>query len=154
MGSLGMYGIRIATHQMMPKRKILAFSHEAIATGWRQPFELRRVFSCQLDTVRNTGTAIGVVSASTTFQIKQFAGDPGVIDAAILFILELLQAAQATAVAQRLPLGRIQLGQSLAHPEGFDFCRHENSHLKESCESSHCRGAGQARGSSERLSQR
>ena len=80
--SLGMYGIRIATHQMMPKRKIFAFSYEAIATGWRQPFELRRVFSCQLDTVRNTGAAIGVVSASTAFQIKQFAGDPGVIDAA------------------------------------------------------------------------
>ena len=44
--------------------------------------------------------------------------------ALIVFIFELLQAAQATAVAQRLPLLRIELIEGLAYPEGFDFGGH------------------------------
>jgi len=38
-------------------------------------------------------------------QIEQLAGDTGVIDAAVLFVLEFLQAAQPAAIAERLPLG-------------------------------------------------
>lgn len=50
--------------------------------------------------------------------------DARVIDAAIVLVFELLQAAQAAAVAQRLPLGLVELIEGLALPEGFHFGGH------------------------------
>lgn len=67
---------------------------------------------------------IGIIAAATGLQVQQLAGDARVVDGAIVLVFEFLQAAQATAVAQRLPFALIELGEGLAFPEGFEVGGH------------------------------
>ena len=108
--------IAITAHQVMPQRQVLALADQAIATGRWQPFELVGLARCELDAIRHRGATVGVVAALAGFQVQQFAGNACVIDAVVVFVLELLQAAQATAVAQRFPLFFIELIEGFAYP--------------------------------------
>ena len=67
---------------------------------------------------------VGIIAAATGLQVQQLAGDTRVVDGAIVLVFELLQAAQAATVAQRLPLARVELGERLAFPEGFEVGGH------------------------------
>ncbi|EOQ80274.1 hypothetical protein K652_12161 [Pseudomonas aeruginosa VRFPA02] len=116
--------LRVAADQMVPERQVLAFGNQAIAAGRRQPLELVGLRRGELDTVGDETDALGVVGAAAALQVEQLAGDTRVVDAAVVLVLELLQAAQAATVAQRLPLVLVELGEGLAFPEGFDFGGH------------------------------
>ncbi|MCY1177168.1 hypothetical protein D9M73_174650 [compost metagenome] len=121
------HGIAITAHQVMPQRQVLAFADQAIAAGRWQPFEFVGLARRELDTVRHRVTAVGIVRALAGFQVQQLAGDACVIDAVVVFVFKLLQAAQSTAVAQRLPFLLIELIKGLAYPERFYFGGHGSS---------------------------
>ena len=61
--------------------------------------------------------AVAVILALRGAPVEQAAGDVGRIELAGLLILELVQAAFAAAVAQRLPLAAVELGERLRFPE-------------------------------------
>ncbi|MNK94259.1 hypothetical protein D3C87_1144560 [compost metagenome] len=124
---LVMNGIAITAHQVMPQRQVLAFADQAIAAGRRQPFEFVGLARRELDTVRHSVATVRIIRALAGFQVQQFAGDARVIDAVVVFVFKLLQAAQSTAVAQRLPFLLIELIEGLAYPERFYFGGHGSS---------------------------
>jgi hypothetical protein len=119
--------IAITAHQVMPQGQVLAFTDQSIAAGRRQPAEFFGLARRELDAVRHKVTTVRVVGALAGFQVQQFAGDARVIDRVVLFIFELLQAAQTAPVAQRFPLLRIELIEGFAYSERFDFGGHGSS---------------------------
>ncbi|MNF96273.1 hypothetical protein D3C84_790570 [compost metagenome] len=119
--------VAITTHQVVPKRQVLALTDQTVAAGRRQPLELIGLARRELNAVGHRIATIRVVGALAGFQVQQFAGDACVVDAVVVFILEFLQAAQATAIAQRLPLLLIELFEGFAYPERFDFGGHGSS---------------------------
>ena len=118
---LVVYRIAVAADQVVPQWQILAFADQSIAAGRRQPFELFGLARGEMNAVRDKLTPVRVIAALAGFQIQQFAGDSRVIDAVVVLILEFLQAAQTTAVAQRFPFLQIELIEGFAYPERFDF---------------------------------
>jgi hypothetical protein len=119
-----MHSLRVTAHQVVPQQQVLAFGHQAISAGGRQPLELVGLIGRQLDAVGDELATVGVIRATAGVQVQQFAGDARVVNAAVVFVFQFLQAAQAAAVAQRLPLILIELGEGFTFPEGFDFGGH------------------------------
>ena len=60
---------------------------------------------------------ITIIAALAGLQIQQITGDVGEHQLVGFFIDELVEAALATPIAQRLPLSLIQLGQGFGFPE-------------------------------------
>ena len=65
---------------------------------------------------------------------------------AVVLVFELLQAAQAAAIAQRLPLVLIELGEGFTFPEGFDFGGHGEGTVRGEKAGSLAAGATTAKG--------
>ena len=116
--------LSVSAHQVMPQQQIFTLTDQAVGAGGGQPLKLVGLSWRELNTVGDVLAPVAVISAAAGFQVQQFAGDARVINAAIVFILKLLQAAQAAAIAQRFPLVLIQLLEGFAFPEGFDFGGH------------------------------
>ena len=116
--------LAVATDQVVPGGQVLALADQAVTTGTGQPGELVGLARGELDAIRHLGEAVGVIAALAGLQVQQLARDARVIDAVVVFVLKLLQAAQAAAVAQRLPFLRAELLEGLAPPERRVFSDH------------------------------
>src|SRR5262245_63590563 len=102
----------------MPPVEIAAFADEAVGAGRGQPAEFADIVGREPHAIVDLRTAIGIVMAAASLLVEQPAADVGVVDAAGVLVLELVETAAAAAVAQALPLVRRHLGQRLAPPEG------------------------------------
>jgi hypothetical protein len=125
--TLVMHRVAITTDQVMPEWQVLAFADQTIAASRWQPLELVGLARRELDAIRYEVATVWVIGALAGFQVQHFAGDARVIDAVVVFVFELLQAAQATTVAQRFPFLLIELIEGLAYPERFYFGGHGSS---------------------------
>ena len=92
----------------MPPGQVAAFGQQSVGTGRRQPVRVFQDLQGDADTVGNIGRPVGIVVAATAIQIQITAADIGEIDLVALGILEAVQAALGTAVAQGLPLLPVQ----------------------------------------------
>ena len=106
-----MHRFRISADQIMPVGKRLSFGPQAIGAGRWKPGELRHVAPREPDAIGHESTAFAIVRAPPALPVEQPAGDVGRMDRARIRILRLVQAAFAAAVAKRLPLCTVQLGE-------------------------------------------
>ena len=122
-----MHPLGVARDQVMPRRQILALRHQSVGAGGRQPGERLGGGRGQLHAVRHMLAAVGIIAAPAGIQVQQLAGHPRVVDRRrVILVLQLLQATQAAAVAQRLPFLLVHLFQGLALPE----CGHTLCHIR------------------------
>lgn len=84
-----------------------------IGAGYRQPDVIVNLTLGQAKAFRDYRLAIAIVGASAGLEVKQFACDVRRVNASSIFILDLVQAAFAAAIAQSLPLRAV---------EGFNWC--------------------------------
>ena len=99
----------------------LARSAQAIGTGLRQPFQRRGVADRQPHAIGHEAAPVGVVGTGAAHRVEQLAVHPRRHDFARVLVLEAHQTAQATAVAQALPLDRRHRLQGLGAPERLRF---------------------------------
>ncbi|MNT69012.1 hypothetical protein D3C72_2072880 [compost metagenome] len=102
----------------MPPVEVAALGDEAIGAGRRQPGDLVDALDGQLDAVRHGRLAVFIVLAATALPVEQATGDRREHHVAGVPVLELVETAQAAAVAQPLPFGKAHLGQALGLPVG------------------------------------
>jgi hypothetical protein len=108
----------IAGDQRMPPGQTAPLREAAIGAARRQPVDTVQCLRRQADAIRHPLAAVYVVGAAAALQIQQPAGDIGESERTGLVIAQLVQAAAAAPVAQRLPfLGR-HFRQGLGFPEG------------------------------------
>jgi hypothetical protein len=112
-----MHRFRIAGNKIVPPVEILAITHQRIGAGGRQPADLMDLLEVQLDTIRHGGAAVFVVGASTALAIEQHTADRGERHFAGVPVLQLVETAEATAVAQAFPFLTGHLGQRFGFPE-------------------------------------
>src|SRR5690554_2993246 len=126
LGDAGLvHGLRISADQVVPRRQIFPFGHQAVGAGRGKPGELRGAGRGQLHAVGHMLAPVGIVTAAAGLEVQQLAGDARVVDSVgVILVLELLQAAQTAAVAQGLPLLAVHLFQGLALPEGGHYLCH------------------------------
>src|SRR5690554_5413670 len=126
LGDAGLvHGLRISADQVVPRRQIFPFGHQAVGAGRGKPGELRGAGRGQLHAVGHMLAPVGIVTAAAGLEVQQLAGDARVVDGVgVVLVLELLQAAQTAAVAQGLPLLAVHLFQGLALPEGGHYLCH------------------------------
>src|SRR3546814_3627783 len=84
---------------------------QAVGAALRQPFDIGDLDLGQRQTVGDVAAAVLVIAAARGRKVEQPARDIGGIDAPGILILQLVQAAFAAAVAQRLPLPRVEAGE-------------------------------------------
>src|SRR3546814_20043781 len=84
---------------------------QAVGAALRQPFDIGDLALGQRQTVGDVAAAVLVIAAARGRKVEQPARDIGGIDAPGILILQLVQAAFAAPVAQRLPLPRVQAGE-------------------------------------------
>src|SRR6056297_3763690 len=99
-----MYALRIAGNQRMPVIERLALVKQLIGAGFGQPVgvALNRV-GFERDAFRYELLADGILRAAAGGIVEQATGDSGQLHLASLVILQLVEAAFATAVAERPP---------------------------------------------------
>src|SRR5215831_14132791 len=98
------HGIGIARHQGVPPVEIMPISHQAVSAGGREPDDPVDVTGGQLDAVVHLTSPVAIVSTLTALRIEQLATDISEEGPArIIRVLELDQAAAATAVTEALP---------------------------------------------------
>src|SRR6202011_2526358 len=88
-----------------------------VSTGLGEPIHLGHYLWGQLDAVGHDFLAILVVPAARGLGVEQFAAGVGLGELAGALVFELVDAAHAAAVADRLPLLLVHLGERLALPE-------------------------------------
>jgi hypothetical protein len=111
------YGVRIPGYEGMPPGKILALCNQAISTASGQPAKLSNVLRFQPDTIGNQRVSLRITAAPAPLFIQIPADHPGIKDFAIVFILQLVQAAAGTTVTERFPLVYSHLLKRFAQPE-------------------------------------
>ena len=111
------HGIRVAAQQWMPVLQLLTKRQQAVRTGSWQPFKCLGRIGGELQTVGYQLGAVAVVSTTASLGVEQLAGQVGIKQFTTVFVLHLVHAAQAAAVAQRLPFRRVHLGKRFAFPE-------------------------------------
>src|SRR3546814_7717369 len=123
--------VRVAADEIMPVVQGFALGAQAIGAGLRQPFEVVDLRFGQRQAIGNMAAAMLVVAAARGRKIEQAARDIRRIDAARVLILQLEQAAFAAAVAQGLPLTRVEAGER-RFPEGLRLgVRRSEEHTSE-----------------------
>src|SRR6185503_15588260 len=93
------------------------FGAQAIGAGRRQPVDAGEAVRVQPHAIGNEDPAQLVIGAAAAAPVEQPAGDVGRIELARGFVLELVKAAFAAAVAQGLPFLAVERGERLL-PEG------------------------------------
>jgi hypothetical protein len=105
-------------NQIMPIGQRLAFGAKTVGAALGKPVELADAFPVEDDAIHHAALAVRIIRAAPVPSIEKRAGDIGRIEETSLLVLELVQAAPAAAVAQRLPLSAIELGQG-PFPKGL-----------------------------------
>src|SRR6185312_767959 len=90
---------------------------QAVGTGLGEPVHLGHHSWGELDAIRHDLLAVLVVLAARGLGVEQLAAGVGLGELAGALVFELVDAAHAAAVAQRLPLLLGHLGKRLALPE-------------------------------------
>src|SRR5262245_16328329 len=108
---------RIAGDQRMPPCEVLAFSHQAVGAGWRQPPEPPDIARREPHAIPYLGMAMGIVAAAARCAVEQLATYVGEQCIISVLINKFVQATAAATVAQTLPLQARHLGHALAAPE-------------------------------------
>lgn len=111
------HGGTAAGQQWMPLGQRLPLGQQAIGTAGWQPLVLIYLVHGDLQTVRLFLEAVVVVGALAAFGVEQVAGHVGEHQFISIGIDQLVEAALAAAVAQRLPLGHGHLLQGLFLPK-------------------------------------
>ena len=97
----------------MPSGKRLSGGTKTVGACVRQPIQAREVLSIQLHTVGHTLHPIFVIQTPAIPAIEQLACDVRSVESARFLIFELVHAAPAAAVAQRLPFAAVERGKRL-----------------------------------------
>src|SRR5689334_692129 len=108
-----MHGLAASGDQIMPFRQGLSSGAQPIGAGLGKPVERPKVAAIELHAIGDALHPVLIVEAAAVPAIEQLAGDVRRIEEAGLLILELVHAATAAAVAQRLPLAAVERGQGL-----------------------------------------
>lgn len=119
------HAVRVAGHQWMPVRQILALVQQAVGTGHRHEVQLADIARRQPHTVGNLARAVRVIAAPALAHVVEAAGDIREFAAAVL-VLQLNETAFAAVIAQRFPLFLAHLFQRFQLPEGFFVCHRLN----------------------------
>jgi len=90
----------------MPVRQGFALQDQAIGAGGRQPVNLAHLLGGEPHAGGHGAFAGGVGDALAGVEVQKAAGHVGEEHAVVLVIIQLIQAALAAAVAQRLPFLR------------------------------------------------
>ncbi|CAH1653976.1 hypothetical protein BOSEA31B_11006 [Hyphomicrobiales bacterium] len=98
------HGFRISGNERVPPGQVLSFRDEAIGAGRRQPGQAAHLLRRQGHAIGHLLRTVRIVPAAAGTGIEQATADIGREDAPGLLVLELDEAAAATAVAKRLPL--------------------------------------------------
>src|SRR5690606_30133773 len=98
------HGVARARDQVVPPAEVLAPPHEALGAGGGYPRNFAHALGGALHAAGHLGLAAGVVGAAAGVRLQQATGDVGEVDAAVVLVFELYEAAAAAAVTQRLPL--------------------------------------------------
>src|SRR5690348_8277713 len=108
-----MYCLAAAGDQIMPIGKRLARRTYAIGAGLWQPVERAQILAIELHAIGNQLHPVLVIEAAAVLAVEELARDVGRVEQARLLVLELVYAAAAAAVAQRLPFAAVQHGKRL-----------------------------------------
>ena len=119
------HAVRIAGHQRMPIRQILALIEHAVGTGHRHEVQFADIARRQPHTVGNLPRAVRVIAASAIAHVIEAAGDIREFAVTVL-VLQLNETAFAAMIAQRFPLFLAHLFQRFQLPEGFFVCHRLN----------------------------
>ena len=111
----------------MPARERLARRAQAVGAGLGQPFESTELVAVELHAIADPLHAVAVIKAAAVPAVEQLASDIGRVEDARFFVFELVHAAAAAAVAQRLPLATVERGERL-FPE-WNCTVHDKSSL-------------------------
>src|SRR5665213_1328886 len=95
----------ISRNQGVPPVKVTPFRHQPIAAGRRQPRQARHILRRQRLAVGYALVTVRVVAATARVAVEQMTCHVRPCDLAGVFVLELVEAAAATAIAKRLPFG-------------------------------------------------
>src|SRR5262249_49746917 len=115
----GVDGLRVARDQGMPPVEVLSIGDEAIGARRRQPVDAAHQFRRQRDAIWHVALAVLVVGTLAALAFEHETGDIGEIGVAGLLLLQLDEAATATAIAKALPLLRRERFEGLGLPERF-----------------------------------
>ena len=113
----------IATDEIVPVRQRQIVRPPHIGTGFRQPVHRLQPSESQPDAVRHLGKAIAIVGALPGPPVQQPASDIGGVNFPRVFVLKLVEAAFAAAVAQAFPFALCHLGERFIPPEAHDSPR-------------------------------
>ena len=92
----------------MPFRKWLVRRAQPVGTGLGEPIEVAQPIPVEHHAVGDPLFAVGIIAAAAVAPVKQLAGDVGRVEDAGVFVFQLVHATAAAAVAQRLPLARVE----------------------------------------------
>lgn len=115
----GVHAFEGATDERVPGREVSAFGDFSVTACWREPVDFTRDGRCELHAVMHNSKAAGVVAALARLGVQELAGNAGEVKFAGVFVFKLMNAAEAAAVAERLPLVVGHLLQRFGFPEGF-----------------------------------
>ena len=112
-----MHTFGITADQWVPVVKVLALGNQPVSARAWKPGDGSHILRRQQHAIRHQFIALGIIAACTFSGIKQPTADAGPVDFASVFIFKLGQAAFATAIAKRFPLGPAHLFERLGFPE-------------------------------------
>jgi hypothetical protein len=102
------HGFAVARDQIMPIGQRITIRAQAIGAAFGEPADLADVRGGQPQAVRHESAALAIVAAARGLAVEQAAGDIGGEYLAAIGILDLVEAAFAAAVAQRLPFRPVE----------------------------------------------
>jgi hypothetical protein len=115
-----MYRLAATRDQIMPLLQRLTRCPQAISTGAWKPIKASQVLAVELHAVCNQLHSVLVLDAAPIAPVEEPASNIGCVEKPCLFVLELVNAAPAAAVAKSFPLGSVQAVERLL-PEGRSF---------------------------------
>src|SRR5215475_3005405 len=95
----GVHALGRAGDQRMPPIKVAALRQQTICTSWRQPGDLADIVRREAYAIGDFGAAVLVIAAAAGLGVEETAADIGVIDAAGVLVLQLVEAAAPAPVA-------------------------------------------------------
>ena len=100
--------IAVTAHQIMPvgQRKTGIAKH--ISTGRWQPFEIAYFAARKPKAIRYKRPPVPVITTLRGLRVQQLTSDIGRVNTTSVLVLNLMQAAFAAAIAQRLPLRAVK----------------------------------------------
>src|SRR5262245_47694976 len=101
----------------MPPVKIAPLRNQPVTAGRRQPVQSRDVLRGQLQAIVDLLQPVLIVATAAGLAIKQATSDGSEMNAASVLVLQLVETAAPSAVAQTLPFRLRHLSKRLAPPK-------------------------------------